>query len=103
MPRNRSPRCRPAELGELELSILLIVWRKGALTPGQVGEELGRPFDGPAIRFALRLLEENGCLAHSVQGQEFLYRPAGTRGRRTKRLQICVQDGEAAGGTVYRS
>ncbi|MEI9969269.1 MAG: hypothetical protein WDM87_11845 [Terracidiphilus sp.] len=33
----------PADLGELERSVLLLVWRLGNLTAEQVREELGRP------------------------------------------------------------
>lgn len=81
-----------AELGELELTILLFVWRRGAMTAEQVREELGPPFDGSAVRMALRRLEDAGCLAHSVEGHTLLYRPAEPReriaGRVGKPLQI---------------
>jgi predicted transcriptional regulator len=80
----------PAELGELERSILLIVWRKGALTAEQVREELGRPLKDSTIRTVLRRLEEKGYLAHSVENRTFLYRPAESQqrvaGRAVKRI-----------------
>lgn len=66
----------PAGLGELERSILLIVWRKGSITAEQVREELGRPLKESTIRTVLRRLEEKGYLAHSVENRTFLYRPA---------------------------
>jgi predicted transcriptional regulator len=84
----------PAELGELERRILLIVWRKGAITAEQVREEvreqLGRPLKNSTIRTVLRRLEEKGYLAHSVENRTFLYRPAESRqrvaGRAVKRI-----------------
>ncbi|HZP03799.1 MAG TPA: BlaI/MecI/CopY family transcriptional regulator [Terracidiphilus sp.] len=66
----------PAELGELERSILLIVWRKDAITAEQAREELGRPLKESTIRTVLRRLEEKGYLAHSVENRTFIYRPA---------------------------
>jgi BlaI family penicillinase repressor len=81
-----------AELGELELTILLFVWRNGAMTAEQVREELGPPFDGSTVRTALRRLEDAGCLTHSIEEHTILYRPAEPRervaGRAVKPLQI---------------
>jgi predicted transcriptional regulator len=80
------------ELGELELTILLFIWRRGAMTAEQVREELGPPFDGSTVRVALRRLEDAGCVAHSVEGHTLLYRPTEPRehiaGRAVKPLQI---------------
>jgi predicted transcriptional regulator len=80
----------PAELGELERSILLIIWRIGKVTAEQVREELGRPLKDSTIRTVLRRLEEKGYLAHSVENRRFLYRPAESRqrvaGRAVKRI-----------------
>ena len=90
MARNTTPDHDPAELGELERSILLIVWRKGTLTAEQVREELGRPLKDSTIRTVLRRLEEKGYLTHSVENRTFLYRPAESRqlvaGRAVKRI-----------------
>jgi predicted transcriptional regulator len=71
----------PVELGELERSILLIVWRKGELTAEQAREELGRPLKDSTIRTVLRRLEEKGYLAHTVDNRTFLYRPVESRQR----------------------
>jgi predicted transcriptional regulator len=80
----------PAELGELERSILSIVWRTAQITSEQVREELGRPLKDSTIRTVLRRLEEKGYLAHSVENRTFVYRPAETRqrvaGRAVKRI-----------------
>jgi BlaI family penicillinase repressor len=80
----------PAELGELERSILLIVWRRGSLTADQVREELGRPLKDSTVRTVLRRLEDKGYLAHSLEDRTFIYRPAQSRqrvaGRAVKRI-----------------
>jgi BlaI family transcriptional regulator, penicillinase repressor len=80
----------PADLGELERSILLIVWRLGNVTAEQVREEMPRPLKDSTIRTVLRRLEEKGYLAHSVENRTFLYRPAESRqrvaGRAVKRI-----------------
>jgi BlaI family penicillinase repressor len=80
----------PAELGELERSILSIVWQRTEINAEQVREELGRPLKDSTIRTVLRRLEEKGYLAHSVEDRTFVYRPAQTRqrvaGRAVKRI-----------------
>jgi BlaI family transcriptional regulator, penicillinase repressor len=80
----------PAELGELERSILSIVWQKTQINAEQVREELGRPLKDSTIRTVLRRLEEKGYLAHTVEDRTFVYRPAETRqrvaGRAVKRI-----------------
>jgi BlaI family penicillinase repressor len=90
MARNTTPRHDPADLGELERSILLVIWRLGSVTAEQVREELDRPLKDSTIRTVLRRLEEKGYLAHSVENRTFLYRPAESRqkvaGRAVKRI-----------------
>jgi predicted transcriptional regulator len=80
----------PSELGELERSILSIIWRNAQITAEQVREELGRPLKESTIRTVLRRLEEKGYVAHSVESRTFVYRPAETRqkvaGRAAKRI-----------------
>jgi predicted transcriptional regulator len=80
----------PSELGELERSILHIVWRKRTVTAEQVREELGRPLKDSTIRTVLRRLEEKGYVAHSLENRTFVYHPAETRqrvaGRAVKRI-----------------
>lgn len=85
-----SPNHDPAELGELERSVLLIVWRRGSVTADQVREELARPLKDSTVRTVLRRLEEKGYLAHNVDDRAFVYRPAQSRqrvaGRAAKRI-----------------
>jgi BlaI family transcriptional regulator, penicillinase repressor len=90
MTGNIQPDHDPAGLGELERSILLLVWRLGSMTAEQVREELGRPLKDSTIRTVLRRLEEKGYLAHSVENRTFIYRPAESpqrvAGRAVKRI-----------------
>ena len=80
----------PAELGELERDVLLIVWRHGLGTADQVREDLERPLKDSTVRTVLRRLEEKGYLAHSLDDRTFVYRPAESRqrvaGRAVKRI-----------------
>jgi predicted transcriptional regulator len=80
----------PAELGELERDILLIVWHLGSVTADQVREELGRPLKDSTVRTVLRRLEEKSYLAHSIDDRAFVYRPVQSRqrvaGRAVKRI-----------------
>jgi len=80
----------PAELGDLERSVLLIVWRRGSVTADQVREELDRPLKDSTVRTVLRRLEEKGYLAHIIVDRTFIYRPAQSRqrvaGRAVKRI-----------------
>ncbi|MGO8758386.1 MAG: BlaI/MecI/CopY family transcriptional regulator [Terracidiphilus sp.] len=90
MERNTLPDHDPSDLGELERSILLTIWRKGTLNAEQVREELGRPLKDSTIRTVLRRLEEKGYLAHTVADRTFVYQPAESRqrvaGRAVKRI-----------------
>lgn len=92
MVRNTHPGHDPVELGELERSILLIVWRKGSLTAEQVREELGRPLKDSTVRTVLRRLEEKGYLTHSLENRTFVYRPAETRQRVAGRAAQRIAD-----------
>lgn len=80
----------PAELGELERDVLLIVWRQGSVTADQVREGLDRPLKDSTVRTVLRRLEEKGYLTHLVDDRTFVYRPAESRqrvaGRAAKRI-----------------
>ena len=97
MASNTQPTHDPAELGELERSILTIVWRLGSVTADQVREELDRPLKDSTVRTVLRRLEEKGYLAHTVDNRTFLYRPAQSRqrvaGRAVKRIVDWFCDG----------
>ena len=89
----------PAELGELERSILLVVWRCGSVTADGVREELGRRLKSSTVRTVLRRLEEKGYLVHSINDRAFIYRPAQSRqrvaGRAVKRIVDWFCEGSA--------
>ena len=80
----------PAELGELERSVLLIVWRRGSVTADQVREQLDRPLKDSTVRTVLRRLEEKGYLSHNSDDRAFIYSPVQSRqrvaGRAVKRI-----------------
>jgi BlaI family penicillinase repressor len=91
--RHEAPTHDPAELGELERSILELVWRNRIQSADQVRERLeqaGRPLKESTIRTVLRRLEEKGYLEHTLENRTFLYRPAETRqavaGRAVQRI-----------------
>lgn len=92
MARNTHPGHDPVELGGLERDILLIVWRKGAVTAEHVREELDRPLKDSTVRTVLRRLEEKGYLAHSVENRTFIYRPAETQQRVAGRAAQRIAD-----------
>ena len=81
MKGNTTPPHDPAELGELERDVLLIVWRHGSVTADQVREDLDRSLKDSTVRTVLRRLEEKGYVTHSLDDRTFVYRPAESRQR----------------------
>jgi predicted transcriptional regulator len=90
MTEKTPPQHDPAELGELESSILSIVWSEASVTAERVREKLDRPLTDSTVRTMLRRLEEKGYIAHSIEDRAFVYRPAESRqrvaGRAAKRI-----------------
>ena len=69
----------PAGLGELEQTILRMVWQRRQVTADQIREQLdstGRVLKESTVRTVLRRLEEKGYLAHTVEQRTYLYRAA---------------------------
>ena len=90
----------PAELGELERSVLQLLWQHGTLSAEQVREELDRqerPLKDSTVRTVLRRLEEKGYLTHTLNNRTFLYSPAEpapmVAGRAVKRILEWFCDG----------
>jgi BlaI family penicillinase repressor len=90
----------PAELGELERSVLQLLWQHGTLSAEQVREELDqqdRPLKDSTVRTVLRRLEEKGYLTHVIDNRTFLYSPAEpapmVAGRAVKRILEWFCDG----------
>jgi BlaI family penicillinase repressor len=83
----------PSELGELERSILQLMWQHGTLSAERVREELDqldRPLKDSTVRTVLRRLEEKGYVTHILDNRTFLYSPAEpgpmVAGRAVKRI-----------------
>jgi predicted transcriptional regulator len=92
MTRNTATGHDPSELGELERSVLSIVWRSLPITAEQVREELNRPLKDSTIRTVLRRLDEKGYLKHAIENRTFVYRPAETRQRVASRAVKRIVD-----------
>jgi predicted transcriptional regulator len=83
----------PGELGELERSVLELVWEHGIQSADQVRAHLagqGRSLKESTVRTVLRRLEDKGYLVHTLDSRTFLYEPAASRedvaGRAVKRI-----------------
>jgi BlaI family penicillinase repressor len=83
----------PAELGELERTVLQLMWQHGTMTADRVREVLDqqdRPLKDSTVRTVLRRLEEKGYLIHTIDNRTFLYTPAEAApmvaGRAVKRI-----------------
>jgi predicted transcriptional regulator len=90
----------PAELGELERSVLQLLWQHGTLSAERVREELAqqdRSLKDSTVRTVLRRLEEKGYLTHILDNRTFLYSPAEpapmVAGRAVKRILEWFCDG----------
>ena len=73
MTSNATESHDPADLGELERSIMQLVWQHDELTAEQVRQEMDRPLKDSTIRTVLRRLEEKGYVTHTVTNRTFLY------------------------------
>ena len=90
----------PGELGELERSVLQLLWQHGTLSAEQVREELAqqdRSLKDSTVRTVLRRLEEKGYLTPALDNRTFLYSPAESApivaGRAVKRILEWFCDG----------
>ena len=68
------------DLGELERSVMQLVWRHGPIAAEAVRAKLGRPLKESTIRTVLRRLEDKGYVTHTVEGRTFHFRAAEKRG-----------------------
>lgn len=68
-----------ADLGELELEVMQLVWDKGEVTAEQVREELARRPKESTVRTVLRRLEDKGYVTHRVDGRTFIFQAAEAR------------------------
>ena len=100
LPRTDAVEHDPSELGELERSVLQLLWQHGMLAAEQVREELylqDRPLKDSTVRTVLRRLEEKGYVTHILDNRTFLYSPAEpapmVAGRAVKRILEWFCDG----------
>jgi BlaI family penicillinase repressor len=70
---------RMADLGELELEVMQLVWDKGEVTAEQVREELARRPKESTVRTVLKRLEDKGYVTHRVDGRTFIFQAAEAR------------------------
>ncbi len=68
------------DLGELERSVMQLVWRHGPVTAEAVRARLNRPLKESTVRTVLRRLEDKGYITHTVEGRTFHFRAAEKRG-----------------------
>lgn len=70
---------RMADLGELELEVMQLVWDKGEVTAEQVREKLARLPKESTVRTVLKRLEDKGYVTHRVDGRTFIFQAAEAR------------------------
>lgn len=61
------------ELGELERTVLEILWRAGRASADTVQKTLGRPLKESTVRTVLKRLEEKGLIEHVVESRAYIY------------------------------
>lgn len=90
----------PSELGELERSVLQLMWQHGKMTADSVREVLDkqdRPLKDSTVRTVLRRLEEKGYVTHIIDNRTFIYSPVEAApmvaGRAVKRILQWFCDG----------
>ena len=66
---------------DLELQVLAVLWRRGALTARDVREALpdGKHRAYTTVLSVLQVMEKKGLVSHTVSGQANVYRPEVTR------------------------
>ncbi len=68
-----------ARLSRRERQIMDIVWPRGRATAAEVEAAVPERLSNASVRTFLRNLEAKGCLRHTREGREFVYRPARPR------------------------
>ena len=67
----------PARLGQVQLRIMEVIWRRGRATARQITDELSRtkPIAHSTVQTLLRQLEAKGAITHEVEERTFVFRP----------------------------
>jgi predicted transcriptional regulator len=64
-------------LGELQLRIMKVLWRRGPLAVAEIQAELGgRPLAYTTVATMLRKMENRGLVYHREHGRRFVYEAA---------------------------
>jgi BlaI family transcriptional regulator, penicillinase repressor len=63
-------------LGELEASVLRLLWEHGTSTAEEMRVRLDRPLKESTVRTVLRRLEDKGYVQHEVDGRTFRFSAA---------------------------
>ncbi|MBT5926449.1 MAG: BlaI/MecI/CopY family transcriptional regulator [Verrucomicrobia bacterium] len=68
----------PKRLGELQLSIMKILWEKGSVTVGEVQKALqpGKDLAYTTVATMLRKLEEKRLVTHTTKERTYIYQAA---------------------------
>jgi BlaI family penicillinase repressor len=69
------------DLGELEHTVMQLVWSRGPITAEDVREQLPRKLKESTVRTVLRRLEAKGYVSHLVDGRTYVYRAVEARER----------------------
>jgi BlaI family transcriptional regulator, penicillinase repressor len=69
------------DLGELEQSVMQLIWAGHPMTAEAVRERLPRRLKESTVRTVLRRLEEKGFVTHTVDGRTYVFRATEPRGR----------------------
>jgi BlaI family transcriptional regulator, penicillinase repressor len=84
---------KPSELGELQLAILRVLWKKKEASAADVHAALGgrRDLAITTVSTILTRLERRGIVSHRTVGRTFVYRPTITEASvRTSMLRSLV-------------
>jgi len=75
-PRETSPPPDPPRLGDLQLSVLQVLWGRPEASVADVHAALkpGRDLAYTTVATMLRRLEERGLVAHREEGRSYIYR-----------------------------
>lgn len=81
-------------LGELERSVLDVLWTDGPLNPGAVHERVGaeRGISPNTVASALKRLMDKGLLEREKVRHAYVYRPTVSRGELQRRLIDAIAD-----------
>jgi len=68
---------RKHQLGDLQLTIMRVLWHQGEATVRQVQDALkaGRPLALTTVATMLSKMEDKGVVGHRAEGRRYVYRP----------------------------